>query len=449
MRAFAIVLAASAALIGRALAAPVQIVNPGDTGDIVITDKDTTNATQVANSTSTPKEFMSTQSSTVPVNQLPLSFINNFGGAAINAYVTGLDTNNNIVLLQPDGTWFTPPSTSATTPQAIVGNIAIPIGGQGSKLNINLPDYISAARIWFAAGELNFYVVNGADGKPSLVEPSSANPNDPSAGVNWGFVELTWTPNGGLYANISYVDFVGLILGMSMVAGDGTTQSAQGLQADAVASICRDLAAQASSDGQPWDQLCLADSSGTPLRVIAPNDYISTNPNAWNDYYTEHINAVWTQYASQPLTIDTQAAAGKVACTVSSSNGLLTCEGDNRGYAQPTVADIWGCNSGPFAIEAGDNAVHQAVVPRLCAAFIRTTLLLEGGDVQPALPSTSYYSVGPTNWYSQAVHKYEVNNIGYAFSYDDVNPEGENQSGVVADADPQLLTITIGGPSAS
>jgi hypothetical protein len=35
---------------------------------------------------------------------------------------------------------------------------------------------------------------------------------------------------------------------------------------------------------------------------------------------------------------------------------------------------------GPFELEASDNAVHQAVVPRLCAAINRSTLLLGGGN---------------------------------------------------------------------
>jgi hypothetical protein len=70
-----------------------------------------------------------------------------------------------------------------------------------------------------------------------------------------------------------------------------------------------------------------------------------------------------------------------------------------------------------------------------------------GGNIQPGLASKMYYSSAPTNWYSAFVHQNEVDGKGYAFSYDDVNPDGDvNQSGVVADADPQVLTVTVGGP---
>ena len=428
---------AVASLIGHSLAVPLT-VHPGTADDVVVTNKDTVNATQAP--VSVPPGSNGQQ-------QLQINMVNNFAGS-VNAYVTGLDPNNQLVMLQADGTWMYPDAGGATTPQAISGNVALALGAQGSSTTITLPDYISAGRVWFAAnGELQFFVVQGADGSSSLVEPSSTNPQDPSAAVNWGFVELTNTADGGLYANISYVDFVGLPLGMSL-AGSAGAQTAQGLPATAVGSICNDLKTQAASDGQPWDQLCVSDSSGNPLRIIAPPDYTSINTNAFSSYWTDYVNQVWQQYSSQPLTINTQAAAGDVNCTV--SGGTLNCDGDNRGYAQPVAADIWGCNSGPFAIESGDNAVHYAVVPRLCAAFNRATLLLNGGNVQPSLDSSSYYTTAPTNYYSEIVHKYEVDGRGYAFSYDDVSPDGAaNASGELTDAAPQSMTITVGGPSSS
>ena len=421
-------------LIGQAAAHPVLTVTPGGAGDLVPTSNTTVNATAPApESSSSPSG-----------GQLQLSLVNNFGNGNINAYVTGLDASGQLVLLQPDGSWYYPSADGATTPQAITANVAIALKPEGQTTELTLPSYISSGRVWFAAGSLQFFVVAGPTGGPSLVEPSSVNPSDPSAAIDWGFVELTYTEDGGLYANISYVDFVGLPLGMSLTGSYGT-QTAMGVRATAIASICNDLATQSKQDGQPWGDLCIQDSSGKPLRVIAPGDYISVNSDAFSGYFDDYIEQVWWQYASEPLCINTQAAAGDVNCTV--SGDTLNCDGDNRGYSKPTASDIFGCNSGPFAIEAGDNNVHQAVVPRLCAAFDRTTLLLGGGNTQPSLGSTSYYTCEPTNWYSAIVHKYEIDGKGYAFAYDDVNPDGDtNQSGVVSDPEPDVLTITIGGP---
>lgn len=72
-----------------------------------------------------------------------------------------------------------------------------------------------------------------------------------------------------MYANISYVDFVGLVLGMTLVSGDGSIQSALGLHTGSVATICAGLQAQEAKDGQPWGELCQADASGTALRVLS------------------------------------------------------------------------------------------------------------------------------------------------------------------------------------
>jgi hypothetical protein len=436
------ILAFAAAMGTLSRAAPMSgpiVAHPGGPEDIIITEDDTVNATKPAIGKTTTHQ----DSSAAGTANLPFSFVNNFDGGSINSYVTGLNDAGQLVMLKSNGQWYLPTAGSSGVPEPITENVAIPLGGKGSTTSVTTPGFISSGRIWFAEGELQFFTVQGASG-PSLVEPSAVNPSDPSSNINWGFVELTNTAAGGIYADISYVDFVGLILGIELVAGDGSTQSAQGLQANAVAKICSDLQAQEASDGQPWGSLCMVSSNGTPLRVLAPNDYLSLDGSAFSNYFTDYINQVWNHYSSTPLTIDTQAGAGKVDCTVSGST--LNCDGDNRGYAKPSAGDIFGCNSGPFAIESGDNDVHRAVVPRLCAAFDRTTLLLSGGNVQPSLSSSSYYTTEPTNYFSKFVHKYEVDGRGYAFAYDDVNPAGEDQAGVVVDANPQKLTVIVGGP---
>jgi hypothetical protein len=426
-------------LIGQSVAAPI-VVHPGTAQDLVITDKDTVNGTTAGHTNGTATKLGDAKVDDAASGTLPLSFYNNLGPNA-NAYITGKDINNNVVILQPDGTFFYP-STNSADPVAVTKDIAIPLGAEGSTTSITIPTYLSAARIWFADGNLQFFILY-AGGATQLVEPSAVNPSDPSADVNWGFVELTWN-DSGVFANISYVDFVGLPLGMSLTDSVGAIQEAKGLAAGSAQNICNDLIAQQAIDGAPWSSLCEINADGTALRVLAPIDWISITPGGFGSYWTDYINQVWSQYTSSPLTIDTQEAAGKITCQVSGSE--LTCDGDNRSYAQPDAGDIFGCNSGPFAIIDTDNDVHRAVVPRLCAAFNRSTLMASGGNVQPSLPSTSYYTTSPTNHYSRIVHKYEVAGTGYAFSYDDVNPSGENQSGAVSCGDPAILAITVGGP---
>ncbi|KAF2483248.1 glycoside hydrolase family 64 protein [Neohortaea acidophila] len=448
-------------LICNATASPFLTVHPGTAKDLVISKSDTVNATapapvvELAPRAANVRELRARMGrrrfgkfGNKTSGKLPLSIVNNLPGShSLNVYVTGLDSSSRLVMLRPNGKFFYPTvNETATTPQPIKERTNIRIGRYGTTTNITIPDWISSARVWVADGELKFFTVYVAGNTgPSLVEPSAVNPSDPSADVNWGFVELTNTKENGLFANISYVDFVGLVLGMSLVSRGGPVQTAEGLSANAVSVICDALAAQAEQDGQPWGNLCLANSAGTPLRVISPNDFISISPNAFQDYWSSYVDEMWTYYAKNNLTINTQSSAGNVNCSV--SNGTLYCAGDNRGYAQPTAGDIFGCNSGPFQILSTDNLVHKAVVPRLCAAFTRTTLMLNGGQVQPALNSTNYYTTEPTSYYSKFVHENEMDGKGYAFSYDDVTPDTAiNQAGVVADPRPELLTIVVGGP---
>lgn len=99
---------------------------------------------------------------------------------------------------------------------------------------------------------------------------------------------------------------------------------------------------------------------------------------------------------------------------------------------------------GTFAITAEDNAVHRAIVPRLCAAFTRTTLLVDGGTVQPSVNSSQYYLDNLTNHYSRLVHEFLADGKGYAFPYDDVDANGANTAGVLSGTNAQRLEIIIG-----
>ncbi|KAF9784173.1 hypothetical protein IL306_008182, partial [Fusarium sp. DS 682] len=187
---------------------------------------------------------------------------------------------------------------------------------------------------------------------------------------------------------------------------------------------------------------------GKPIRVLSPGIRHDLDPQLFDSYWDTYVNEVWKRYTEQDLTINTQTSAGRVKCRVSGNQ--LTCEGSDRGFEKPTGKDIWGCNSGPFAISEGDALVHAAIVPRICAAFVRSTLLLDGGNSQPSLGQSSYYTVSPTNHYSRIVHSYEVDGRGYAFPYDDVNPDGnEDASGVVSSDNVQSLTVYVGAPPPS
>lgn len=424
-------------LVGQAFAGPT-VAHPGGVDNIIITEDNILNSTTVRGYNGGSISRIKGAAQAVA---FPIELHNNFGDGMF-MYITGRDTSGVPVLLGPDGKYIYPQADGTGVPLEITANIAIPLNGKGQTTTITLPQALISARIYLAHGNLKFYTVKDGNGVSAIVEPSAANPSDPSANIQWGFIEFNYDGTF-VFANISFVDFVGIPLGMGITLATGETQTVEGLMSGAVGNICNGLKTQAASDRTIWDRLCTTDTSGQALRVLAPNLYESGQPGQFGGYYDDYINQVWSKYANEDLTINTQNSAGIVACRVSGNQ--LSCAGDNRAYPKPTIADIWGCNSGPFAIIGSDNDVHRAVVPRLCAAFNRSTLLLNGGNLQPGLPASSYYTVNPTSHYARLVHQYEVNSLGYAFSYDDVNPDGENAAGTVSGNNPTLMKVTVGG----
>ncbi|KAF2207552.1 glycoside hydrolase family 64 protein [Cercospora zeae-maydis SCOH1-5] len=422
--------------------------------------------TSTGNETSTPKvlvrDYNTLNASTLPADAdeqskaaangvLTLSIQNKWPSENLRVYVSGLGDNRALVMLGQDGKWIHP-TTSSATPEPVKGPIAIPLGKPNSTLTLTLPGYLESSRVWIVDGTLDFFVVATPNG-PGLVEPAAVNADDPNSQKNYAFAELSWGATYGLYADITAVDFVGLPLGIELEEANNAKHSILGTPSNAADHLCDVLKQQAQTDKQPWDQLCAHDSNGKLVRVLAPSNLISQKADAFKGYYDRYVNNAWTKFASEDLFIETQTDAGRVPCRV--RDNQLQCKGDNRAYAKPTTSDIMGCNTGPFAIQAGDNGVHLAVVPRLCAAFHRSTLFLKGGNVQPGQPPQEYYrtpksgpnsNMPPKNFYSKFVHDIEHESRGYAFAYDDVTAKQEwDQSGLVSSTQPKVLRIIVGG----
>ncbi|KAI1506129.1 hypothetical protein F5X99DRAFT_415426 [Biscogniauxia marginata] len=366
-----------------------------------------------------------------------------------NAYVSGHDPRTHeYVLLRQAGDgyeYFKPDSASSTTPAPINETIAIPLKDQSTQ--ITLPGYITSARVWLAKGELSFDVFLDGGNKVVVTEPDTNNPTDPAYNLSCGFIELTNVDGDGLTTNLSFVDWVGLLLGMSVTHQNGTTEEVPGLKPDAINTICDGLKAQGEKDQRPWEKMC-RQVDGKWLGAYSPNMYSQTNKDMV-DYYDSYVNDVWDHYSKTPLIIDTQDNNGKkvvsgrqISCTVKGDQ--LDCGSDAGVFPKPTTADIWGCNSGPFENIEEDNA-RKEVKARLCAAFQRSTLMLDGGSVQPStnVTSESYYTVDPTNHYSRLVHESLQGGRGYAFPYDDVNPGVENAAGLIRSQMPQSMDIHL------
>lgn len=350
------------------------------------------------------------------------------------ASITGLDLDNNNqwFVLRSDGQTAYHPSNITNIGTPLQEDCAIKIGGPGSERTVTIP-HIAGGRIYFSVNEpLSFFLNPG----PALVEPSVTNPSDANYNKNWGFCEFTFN-NDQLYANISYVDFVGLPVAIALDCGSGEHKKVLGIPHDGIHKVCAGLEEQKQNDGHGWDKLVFKGPDGQPLRILSPNQACVMDGSLFNNYYEPYVDEVWDRFTSQEIVIDTMAA-GVVKGRVEGDKLLF----DGLDFAKPSTRDIFNADGGPF--RTGPDAKRNAIIPRLNAEFNRSTYMIHD-DVFPA-QSDKYYKHPVTNHYARLVHAANMDGRGYAHPYDDASPPGGgDQSGFVNDGDPKLFTVTIGG----
>ncbi|KAH9995209.1 hypothetical protein F4779DRAFT_199552 [Xylariaceae sp. FL0662B] len=372
---------------------------------------------------------------------------NNFSGdQGIFAYVTGQSEPGVHVILDHHSTqWYDLRSTNRSSQPVPVGEgFEIPCAQNGST-TIPLPGYLTSGRIYISEGPLTFGTIHGSMNEVNFVEPSVSNPADANANTRFGFIEFT-NEDGVFISNLSYVDWVGLVLGLSLTLSNQTTIpdpqiGHYGLKANATAQICEALENHASYSDAPWEQLCVRNASNQQLlRVISPNQLAATGITWPLTYWDDYIDKVWETYKTKKLNINTQDEGGTkvdqgvmIECQVNDED-MLDCPGTGHQYPKPTSQDVWSCSGGPFSNTDTSNYNHTETLARLAAAFVRSTLLLPEGNIQPKVNSSSYYPVDPsipTNHYSRIIHEHLLTSQGYAFPYDDVSPAGEDAAGLV------------------
>ena len=214
---------------------------------------------------------------------------------------------------------------------------------------------------------------------------------------------MTWNYDQ-LYANISYVDFVSIPVALTLNSRSGATSHVSGMKPSGLTQIANALRQQHAADDKGWDQLII-NRSGTDqvLRILSPVQGMVVNPNLFAGYYDDYVNQVLAKFRSTVLRIDTQAAAGVVSAQVSGNSFDI---GGSQ-FQQPTTRDIFTCSTGPF--QTGSDGTRNAIIPRLAAAFNRSTLLLVDG-----IPASQnlYYQNNVTNHYSRVVHQANLDGKG-------------------------------------
>lgn len=372
---------------------------------------------------------------------------NKTSASQLYVFVTG-QAAQGVFFLRADGVTPYFPASPSSTLQPLSQNCAVAVGGPGQSRTLTVPR-LAGARIWFSQARPLTFLLNPG---PAVVEPSATNAADPNYNIRWAFCEFTLN-TAELYVNVSYVDFFSIPVSLRLENGAGVVTSVPGMPAGALDSICAQLKAQAAKDGAGWDKLVVEQQQqqqgggGGNLRALSPNSGSVMFPGLFGGYYQPYVDAVWKQYQAADLTVNTQFSDwGNVVGRVDASGQKLVFPAGYGSFAKPAAADIFSCDSGPFAGGAGVTAQQLNVGARLAAALNRSTLL--GGGQQPEGEDVAqYYRDAVTNHYSRICHAVSVGGRGYAFPYDDVGRTGGvDQSGFLNDGDPKVLTIGVGAP---
>ena len=372
---------------------------------------------------------------------LPIALVNHTKSNDVYVYITGLaiKNNNSWFLLRADGKTPYYPANPPGIGSPLAEDCAIKLEGPGGSRTVNIPQ-IAGGRIFVSIGGKLTFLLNPG---PALVEPSVTNQSDPNIKTNWSFAEFTY--NGPVYANISYVDFVSIPISMQLKTKGGATQTVPGMPANGLDLVCQKLREQSDKDKvDGWKNL-IVQNNGQNLRALSPNSSLGERPDDFKNYWEPYVQQVWDKYANSTLTVRTADNVLNTSGRINGGGQAGQLSIDSASFAKPTTADVFSCNTGPFV--TGQDQKRNVIIPHLCAAFNRSTLLKS--DTTPA-PQGDFYQddngKGITNHYARILHEVAVDGRGYAFAYDDVNSaEGKDQSGFVNAPDPDVLTVTFGG----
>ncbi|MGB4761926.1 MAG: beta-1,3-glucanase family protein [Candidatus Saccharimonas sp.] len=369
--------------------------------------------------------------------ELDVTLTNRSSTDTVYAYIIGLSPiNMRWTLVTADGQSAYQPPTPAQNHTPLAQDCAIELGAAGAAGRaIKVPRLISG-RIFFSYDEkMHFFMDNNG----GFVMPSEKNVSDPNIDIQWTFAEFTFN-NVELYGNISFVDVLSIPLAFELETSDGSgRQYVPGLPSGAMDRIGARLLEQKQQDDGDWDKCLYYNNNDILVRILSPNDTVQIHPMAFSNYLDPYIDLVWAKYTSEDLTVNTNRV--EWGDKVGRVQGGLLDFGDEITFAKPSTQSIWSCSIPPWTT---GNDEQGNMTARLTAAFNRTTLLTNSVQPNGENPAT-YYTYPLTNHYSRIVHEEVYGNLGYAFPYDDVHPEGGiSYEGRVQSSHPFMWTITVG-----
>ena len=112
-----------------------------------------------------------------------------------------------------------------------------------------------------------------------------------------------------MFANISFVDFVGLPVALTLKSANGHEQHVTGIPSDGLDTICKRLEG-VDAGGKDWAKLAIKSKSGEYLRALSPYQAMVLDSQLFKKYYKDYVDKVWHKYQDEKLLVNTQASLG-------------------------------------------------------------------------------------------------------------------------------------------
>lgn len=359
---------------------------------------------------------------------LPLTLTND-AGVADPMYVTVLGTDlatGQLGYVDPDGAFHAWRLPSGDVPVAAPDvSMAGPEAGQ--SLTLALPHGISG-RVYYSYGSpVGFRLVSGG-----LVQPAPWNPDDPTAGLLFDWVEFTY--DGGLWINSTQVDQFALPAAVTTTGADGTARSTGTLVAGGRQAVIDTLSADPD-----YARAVIRDDDGDVLRVLSPTHAVGAGL-VDAGLLDDAIAEAWAAYASATLTVAPFGHSPEVVYTGRTvGDTLVFTDGSGArvaAFERPTTADVLGCDG---ALHAPNDLVVGPIARTLCAALHRGNLATVAEQPGDDAVADTFYAVAGANRYSGAVHAAMADGRAYGFAFDDVL----SQESLVHDPDPAAVALRV------
>ncbi|WNV85827.1 beta-1,3-glucanase family protein [Umezawaea sp. Da 62-37] len=349
---------------------------------------------------------------------LPLTIVNHtyrYTNQQIYAYIVGTDLKTGQqIFVTRDGA--ATPVSAADNGSEGFADLSIPMVQDGDT-HLAIPANMSG-RVYFSiVDKVKFKVVTDGNGNAALQHPAGWVSGDPSFSVLHDWIEFTHN-DGGMFCNTTMVDMFSIPLAIKLV-GSATQDTGRLVDGG------RDRIFEHVSADPTYAKLVVKDK----LRVIAPGHGIDSGIFP-ADYFDSYIDAVWSKYSSETLTVNTGAGSftGRVV------DGRFTFSDGIASFAKPTTLDLLYCNG---ALGAPNDGRTGPVAAILGAAFNRSTLLTS--TTQPTTDRESFYRDRISNRFSEAMHLNTVDGNAYGFAFDDV----ASFASYVQDGAPTSITVSL------